>query len=90
MQPAAGLGDGVFTTIDEAVRAARTAFLAYVPMGLDRRYAIVKAVRERLRPEVVALSEFAVDERTNALLVRATPESMAHIKELIAQLDRAQ
>ena len=35
-------------------------------------------------------SEFAIDERTNALLVRATPESMVRIKDLIAQLDREQ
>ena len=41
---AAGLGHGVYATIDEAVDAARRAFLAYDQMGLSRRFAIVEAV----------------------------------------------
>lgn len=35
-------------------------------------------------------AELALDERTNALLVRAQPESMVQIKQMIAQLDREQ
>lgn len=35
-------------------------------------------------------SEISIDKRTNALLVRATPDEMVRIKELVAQLDRKQ
>jgi len=35
-------------------------------------------------------SEFAIDVRTNSLLVRATPDTIERIKELISLLDKAQ
>ena len=35
-------------------------------------------------------AQIATDERTNSLLIRAAPASMARIKDLIAQLDREQ
>jgi type II secretory pathway component GspD/PulD (secretin) len=34
-------------------------------------------------------SQISVDERTNALLVRADPEAMARVKALVAELDHA-
>lgn len=35
-------------------------------------------------------SEISIDKRTNSLLVRAFPDEMVRIKELVAQLDRKQ
>lgn len=56
------LGDGVFSTIDEAVTAARAAFFAFDRVGLSQRVAIVEAVREVCRREGAALAKFAHDE----------------------------
>ncbi len=61
-RPSDGLGDGVFTTIDEAAAASRRAFEAYSRMGLRRRYAIVAAIRATCRKEGRALAEFAHSE----------------------------
>ncbi len=44
----AELGDGLYATVDQAVAAAGRAFLAYRSMGLDRRYAIVDAIRRSM------------------------------------------
>jgi acyl-CoA reductase-like NAD-dependent aldehyde dehydrogenase len=82
-QAAAGLGDGVFTTIDEALRAARQAFLAFDKVGLKHRYKIIAAVRDKLRQEARALSQFAIEEtelgrfddklEKNLLVIEKTP-----------------
>ncbi len=56
------LGDGVYTTIDEAVNAARRAFFAYERQGLDLRRKIVAAMRDVCRREGRALAEFAHEE----------------------------
>jgi len=53
------LGDGVYTTIDEAVAAARQAFFAYDRMGLGVRYTIIEAMRQVCRREARSLAEFA-------------------------------
>ncbi len=42
------LGDGIHPTVDAAVAAAGRAFAAYRSMGLDRRYAIVDAIRRAM------------------------------------------
>ncbi len=55
----AAAGDGVYATIDEAVKASRRAFLAYAQSGLSLRYAVVDAMREIGRREGRALAEFA-------------------------------
>ena len=60
--PAAGLGDGVYGTIDEAARASRQAFLAYSKLGLQKRYAIIEAIRAVCRREGRSLAEFAHSE----------------------------
>jgi acyl-CoA reductase-like NAD-dependent aldehyde dehydrogenase len=56
------LGDGVYSTIDEAVNAARRAFFAYDRMGLGVRHTIVAAMRDVCRREGRALAEFAHSE----------------------------
>lgn len=56
------LGDGVYTTIDEAVKAARRAFFAYDRLGLGMRYKVIEAMREACRREGRALSELAHSE----------------------------
>lgn len=55
-------GDGVYATIDEAVRASRRAFLAFDHVGLRKRYAIIEAVRTACRREGAALAKAAHDE----------------------------
>ncbi len=61
-QPAAALGDGVFATMDEAVKAARAAFLALDTLGLEKRFAIIEAMRGAIRPQAEMLARMAVDE----------------------------
>jgi acyl-CoA reductase-like NAD-dependent aldehyde dehydrogenase len=56
------LGDGVFGTIDEAARAARTAFLALSAIGLDQRKVIIESMRRAMRAQAEALARLAVDE----------------------------
>jgi acyl-CoA reductase-like NAD-dependent aldehyde dehydrogenase len=58
----AGLGDGVYRTIDEAAAASRKAFLAYSRMGLRTRYSVVESIRAVCRKEGRALAEFAFSE----------------------------
>ena len=83
--PAGGgaLGDGVYSTIDEAAQASRRAFLAYRGVPLSQRYAIIAAMREACRRECNALSKFAHEETglgryedkitKNALVTEKTP-----------------
>ena len=39
------LGDGIHATIDQAVTAAKTAFMSYREMGLESRKTIVEGMR---------------------------------------------
>jgi acyl-CoA reductase-like NAD-dependent aldehyde dehydrogenase len=57
-----GSGDGVYSTIDEAVHASRRAFFAYDRMGLRARFKIVAAMRAICRREGAALAELAWSE----------------------------
>jgi len=56
------LGDGVFTDIDDAVKAARAAFPAFAAIGLRHRVRVIEAIRAAMRPLVEELSRRAVDE----------------------------
>jgi acyl-CoA reductase-like NAD-dependent aldehyde dehydrogenase len=56
------LGDGIFTTIDEAVAAARRAFLAYRQMGLEKRKVIVDAMRSAMLADGERLAYLAREE----------------------------
>ncbi|MBW2255469.1 MAG: aldehyde dehydrogenase EutE [Deltaproteobacteria bacterium] len=81
-QPASH-GDGVFNTIDEALRAAREAFFAFDRVGLKHRNKIIAAIRNKLREEARALSTFALEEtglgrfedklEKNLLVIEKTP-----------------
>ena len=59
---ATGLGEGIFTTIDEAVNAAWDAFQQYREMGLDRRFKIVDRIRESMRDNAERLARMAWEE----------------------------
>ncbi len=56
------LGEGVFRTIDEAVAAAKRSFAQYRDLGLDRRKAIIDAIRVRMRAENEHLAYMARQE----------------------------
>ncbi len=56
------LGDGIYTTIDEAVHAAKRAFLAYRDMGLEVRHTIVEAMRAAMLREGERLAYMAWEE----------------------------
>lgn len=60
--PGASLGDGVFDTLDAAVRAARTAFVALSAVGLERRCLIIEAMRVAARQNAESLARMARDE----------------------------
>lgn len=59
--PQAGV-DGVFPTVDAAVKASRKAFEAYSAMGLDMRRKVVDRIRKVAREQAEALARAAVDE----------------------------
>jgi aldehyde dehydrogenase len=60
--PPASKGDGVYATIDEAARAARTAFLALAALGLEPRKAIVESMRRAMRAQAEPLARLAHEE----------------------------
>ncbi|MCA9596908.1 MAG: aldehyde dehydrogenase EutE [Myxococcales bacterium] len=60
--PAAALGDGVFADLDSAVRAARAAFFELSAVGLEKRFAMIEAVRQALRPQAEPLAKLAQEE----------------------------
>jgi aldehyde dehydrogenase len=60
--PPASKGDGVYATIDEAARAARTAFLALSELGLEQRKAIVESMRRAMRAQAESLARLAHEE----------------------------
>lgn len=79
----AGLGDGVFATLDECVDAAVAAFYAFGDLGLERRRAIVESLRAALRTESDRLAREAWEEtglgryedkiQKNNLVIEKTP-----------------
>ncbi|MFQ5555470.1 MAG: aldehyde dehydrogenase [Acidimicrobiia bacterium] len=60
--PASQLGDGIHSTIDAAVAAARGAFMAYRGMGLEARKTIVESMRSAMRSEGERLAYLAREE----------------------------
>jgi aldehyde dehydrogenase len=56
------LGEGVFGSVDDAVRAASAAFRSYQGLGLDRRKVIVAAIRDAMRRENEHLAYLARQE----------------------------
>jgi acyl-CoA reductase-like NAD-dependent aldehyde dehydrogenase len=56
------LGDGIHLTIEEAVKAARRAFMAYREMGLEARKTIVDSMRAAMLREGERLAYMAAEE----------------------------
>lgn len=79
----AELGEGIFSTIDEAVAAASRAFLAYREIGLEGRKRIIASVRTAMLENAERLAEMAHAEtglgrvadkvRKNVLVTTKTP-----------------
>lgn len=77
------LGDGAFGTIDEAVKAARAAFLALSGLGLEQRRAIIASMRASMLAQAEPLARMAQEEtglgrvedkvQKNLLVTRKTP-----------------
>jgi acyl-CoA reductase-like NAD-dependent aldehyde dehydrogenase len=75
--------DGIFTTMDDAVAAARAAFRALGQMTLARRIEIIAAVRASMRASAELLARMACEEtglgrpedklQKNLLVVEKTP-----------------
>ncbi len=76
-------GDGIFPTVDAAVSAAWDAFQTYGEMGLERRHAIIDAIRASMREHAEELAVMAVEEtglgrredkiKKNLLVAEKTP-----------------
>ena len=60
--PESDLGEGLFATIDEAVKAAERAFLSYQSLGPDGRQQIVDSVRRTMVEHADRLARIAVEE----------------------------
>jgi acyl-CoA reductase-like NAD-dependent aldehyde dehydrogenase len=60
--PAAALGEGIFTTVDEAVAAAGEAFRQLDGLTLEGRRAIIASIREAMLESSAALARHAQQE----------------------------
>ncbi|CBY26553.1 TPA: aldehyde dehydrogenase family protein [Yersinia enterocolitica] len=52
----------IFASVDEAINAAHSAFLRYQQSPMKTRSAIIRAIREQLKPQLVSLSERGASE----------------------------
>lgn len=60
---AAASGDhGIFANVDDAIRAARTAFIALSALGLEQRKLIIESMRVAMRREAENLARMANEE----------------------------
>lgn len=59
---AVALGDGIFGTIDDAVKAARAAYTALSSLGLEQRKLIIESMRQKMRAHAEPLARFAHEE----------------------------
>ncbi|MEE9298744.1 MAG: aldehyde dehydrogenase family protein [Acidimicrobiia bacterium] len=81
--PEAELGEGLFATIGEAVKAAESAYKAYTAMGLEIRSAVVASIRTAMIDQAERLAAMAHEEtglgraedkvRKNILVATRTP-----------------
>jgi aldehyde dehydrogenase len=77
------LGEGVFATVDDAVAAAKSAFVTYSDLGLDRRKVIIESIRDSMRKNNEHLAYMARQETglgraddkvlKNQLVIERTP-----------------
>lgn len=58
----ASLGDGIFTTIDDAAKAARVAFTALSALGLEQRKLVIESMRKAMRVNAEHLAKMAHEE----------------------------
>lgn len=81
--PDAELGDGIFTTIDEAVAAAERAYQSYTEMGSGIRVSVIASIRASMLEQAERLAAMAREEtglgrtedktRKNILVATRTP-----------------
>ena len=79
----AGVTDGVFPSMDDAIAAAGEAYQAFSTVGLEKRKAIIQAMREGAIAQAEPLARMAVEEtglgrveakvQKNLLAARKTP-----------------
>jgi len=60
--PSAGGDEGIFANIDDAIKAARVAFIALSAVGLEQRKLIIESMRVAMRREAENLARLACDE----------------------------
>ncbi len=60
--PGVALGDGIFGTIDDAVKAARAAYTALSSLGLEQRKLVIESMRQKMRAHAEPLARFAHEE----------------------------
>lgn len=83
MSGSTAAGGGVFSSIDEAVEAARLSQLEFRDLGLEKRREIVENIRRVTRTHIAEMSRRAVEEtgigrrddkeKKNALVIEKTP-----------------
>src|SRR5690242_15169377 len=56
------LGDGIFGTVDDAVKAARASFAALSALGLEQRKLIIESMRQKMRASAEHLARLAHEE----------------------------
>lgn len=81
--PSGNAGDGIFNTVDEAVKAARRAFNELNELPIETRVRVVETIRQTLRDNVQELANMAVRETglgraedkvaKNLLVINKTP-----------------
>ncbi|MEE9582067.1 MAG: aldehyde dehydrogenase family protein [Acidimicrobiia bacterium] len=81
--PDAELGDGIFATIDEAVKAAERAYRSYTEMGSEIRVSVIASIRASMLEQAERLAAMAHEEtglgrtedktRKNILVATRTP-----------------
>jgi propionaldehyde dehydrogenase len=81
--PDAELGDGIFATIDEAVKAAERAYRSYTEMGSEIRVSVIGSIRASMLEQAERLAAMAHEEtglgrtedktRKNILVATRTP-----------------
>src|SRR5262245_23251293 len=54
--------DGIFSTIDDAVKAARAAFMTLSSIGLEQRKLIIESMRREMRKEAENIARMAYEE----------------------------
>lgn len=62
MPATASASNAIFASVDDAINAAHRAFLRYQQSPMKTRSAIISAIREQLKPQLLSLSERGASE----------------------------